>query len=123
MAAEVAAAEARTGLRSATAHFPCCCDCCVADGGDCADGDVDGDTCRAREGNRARWTDADRSGTDGDAVLRLGTPAWDCTWPTPASLVGPFHCCQFLCSPSCPEATIFFNRLGPIDYRIIYYKL
>jgi len=79
MVAEVAAAEAHTGLRFATARFPCCCDCCVDDGGDCVDGDADGDTCRVRAGNWARWTDADHSGTDGDAVLRPGTPAWDCT--------------------------------------------
>jgi len=54
MLAEVAAAEGRTGLRSATARFPCCCcccDCCVGDGGDCFDGGEDGDTCRARAGN------------------------------------------------------------------------
>jgi len=76
MVAEVAAAEARTDLRSATARFQCCC---VGDCGDYVDDDADGDTCRARTGNWARWTDADHSGTDGDAVLRPEMPAWDCT--------------------------------------------
>lgn len=52
--AEVAAAEARTGLRSAKARFPCCCCCCdycVDDGDDYVDGDEDGDTCRAQVDN------------------------------------------------------------------------
>lgn len=77
MVAEVAAAEAHTGLRSATARFQGC-DCCVGGCGDCVDDDADGDTCRARAGNWERWTDADHSGTDGDAVLQPETPAWDC---------------------------------------------